>query len=73
MNTIDFRYISDVLTPQEAVQLLEDSAKNKNQREEELIKNGYPAYTTQVGKKFVDFIRVPQELTINYLFYVKAG
>ncbi|KAK9508909.1 hypothetical protein O3M35_006350 [Rhynocoris fuscipes] len=49
VSTIDFRYITDVITKQEAIELLKKEIPNKQEREKELIKNGYPAYTTQVG------------------------
>jgi L-fuconate dehydratase len=46
---IDFRYITDALTPAEAVALLERSVSTKGQREAELYRIGYPAYTTSAG------------------------
>ena len=46
---ISFRYISDVLTPQEALDLLQAKAATKPQREAEMRQNGYPAYTTSAG------------------------
>ncbi|XP_068626646.1 mitochondrial enolase superfamily member 1-like [Battus philenor] len=49
VSTIDFRYITDVITKEEAVQLLKDKKAKKQERIEYLEKNGYPAYTTQVG------------------------
>lgn len=49
VSTIDFRYITDVITKEEAIQMLKDSENDKKKREAFLLKNGYPAYTTQVG------------------------
>jgi len=49
VSTIDFRYISDVVTPQEAVEFLRQAAVGKEKREKELLDTGYPCYTTQVG------------------------
>lgn len=49
ISTIDFRYITDVITKEEAIKLLKDNQKGKEEREMILRKNGYPAYTTQVG------------------------
>ncbi|XP_043789610.1 mitochondrial enolase superfamily member 1-like [Apis laboriosa] len=49
ISTIDFRYITDVITKEEAIKLLKDNQKGKEEREIILRKNGYPAYTTQVG------------------------
>jgi L-fuconate dehydratase len=46
---IDFRYITDALTPDEAIALLERHARTKGDREAELLRSGYPAYTTSVG------------------------
>ncbi len=55
VSTIDFRYITDVVTPAEAVAFLRENAAGKEKREKELREIGYPCYTTQVGKivKFV--------------------
>jgi L-fuconate dehydratase len=49
VSCIDFRYISDALTPDEALDLLEKQASTKGDRETELLRSGYPAYTTSVG------------------------
>ena len=46
---IDFRYLSDVLTPEEAMALLERQAAAKAGRIATLLEHGYPAYTTSVG------------------------
>jgi L-fuconate dehydratase len=46
---IDFRYITDALTPAEAVALLERNGSTKGRREAELHRVGYPAYTTSAG------------------------
>ena len=46
---IDFRYITDVITPEEAITLLERKAAGKAQRETEMLATGYPAYTTSTG------------------------
>src|SRR5437879_6116166 len=46
---IDFRYITDVLTPAEALALLQRQAPTKAQREEEMRQDGFPAYTTGAG------------------------
>jgi len=49
VSCIDFRHITDAITPEEAVAILERHAKTKSERESELIRKGYPAYTTSVG------------------------
>jgi len=46
---IDFRYITDCITPAEALTLLRDQAKGKPERLAELQANGYPCYTTSAG------------------------
>jgi L-fuconate dehydratase len=49
VSCIDFRYITDVLTPEEAFEMLDRLAATKGDREAQLAKVGYPAYTTSVG------------------------
>jgi L-fuconate dehydratase len=46
---IDFRYITDALTPDEAVAILARHAPTKLAREAELLESGCQAYTTSVG------------------------
>jgi L-fuconate dehydratase len=46
---VDWRYITDALTPEEALRSLELLLPTRAARETELRKNGYPAYTTSVG------------------------
>lgn len=46
---IDFRYITDCITPLEALTLLQRRADNKAQRTEKLLAEGYPCYTTSAG------------------------
>ena len=46
---IDFRYITDCITPQEALTLLQQRSDNKAQRREKLLAEGYPCYTTSAG------------------------
>ena len=49
VSTIDFRYITDALTPDEALDILARQAAGKHDREAQLSKTGYPAYTTSAG------------------------
>jgi L-fuconate dehydratase len=49
VSCIDFRYITDALTPDEALDILESRATTKGDREAQLLGSGYPAYTTSVG------------------------
>lgn len=44
-----FRYITDAITPDEALALLERLEASKPQREAEIRAKGYPAYTTSAG------------------------
>ena len=46
---IDFTYLTDVLTPEEALALLQKQAPTKAQRKQEMLDKGYPAYTTSAG------------------------
>lgn len=49
VSCIDFRYITDALTPQEAIEILRKNEPGKPQRIENLLRDGYPAYTTSAG------------------------
>jgi len=49
VEAIDFRYITDALTPDEALEMLHRQAAGKAKREAEMRRDGYPAYTTSTG------------------------
>ncbi len=50
VSCIDFRYIQDALTEEEAVQILRDALPGKEQRIQEALQNeAVPAYTTSAG------------------------
>jgi len=49
VETIDFRYISDALAPDEALAILRKAATGKAERIARLLAEGYPAYTTSPG------------------------
>ena len=49
VSCIDFRYLSDALTPEEALDMLERKAPTRAAREAEMLRTGYPAYTTSAG------------------------
>ena len=49
VHCIDFRYITDALTPDEAIALLRMHEASKGEREAEMMREGYPAYTTSAG------------------------
>lgn len=46
---IPFRYISDALTPDEATAILEAGRIGREDRLQQILSRGYPAYTTSVG------------------------
>ena len=45
----DFRYLTDCITPEEALQLLTKQAEGKAGRLQNLLAQGYPCYTTSAG------------------------
>lgn len=49
VRAIDFRYITDCITPEEALDLLRRAAVGKSERMETLLSEGYPCYTTSAG------------------------
>jgi L-fuconate dehydratase len=46
---IPFSYITDAITPDEALEILRSKASSKPEREQQLFDKGYPAYTTSAG------------------------
>src|SRR3954453_15405832 len=46
---VDFRYLTDAITPDEALALLRAAEPGRAEREAELLANGYPGYTTTPG------------------------
>jgi L-fuconate dehydratase len=49
VDCVDFRYIDDALTPNEALAILRRNESTKAEREQLLLANGFPAYTTSAG------------------------
>jgi L-fuconate dehydratase len=49
VDLVDWRYLTDALTPDEALDLLRASVPGRAAREAELRESGYPAYTTSSG------------------------
>jgi L-fuconate dehydratase len=49
VDLVDFRYLTDALTPGEALEILRAAEPGRAEREEELLRSGYPAYTTSPG------------------------
>ncbi|MFE0930421.1 L-fuconate dehydratase [Streptomyces mutabilis] len=46
---VDFRWLSDALTPEEALEILRRAEPGRQNRTARLLKLGYPAYTTTPG------------------------
>jgi L-fuconate dehydratase len=46
---VDFRWLSDALTPEEALEILRRAEPGREQRISRLLERGYPAYTTTPG------------------------
>ncbi|GIF66552.1 mandelate racemase [Asanoa ishikariensis] len=49
VSLVDFRYLTDALTPGEALELLQPGAAGREERVAELLAHGYPAYATSPG------------------------
>jgi L-fuconate dehydratase len=53
---VDFRYVDDELTPRDALELLRRTESTRREREDVLLAEGFPAYTTSAG-----WLRYPEE------------
>lgn len=49
VSCVDFRYLTDALTPAQAIELLQRHASSRQERLELLDAQGYPSYTTSAG------------------------
>lgn len=49
VNLVDFRYLTDALTPAEALEILRRAEPGRAQRRAALLDTGYPGYTTTPG------------------------
>ena len=49
VDLVDFRYLTNALTREEALEILRAGAVGREERETELLATGYPAYTTSPG------------------------
>src|SRR5215218_9927063 len=49
ISCIDFRYITDAISREEALEILRRNEASKPDREAEMLKDGFPAYTTSAG------------------------
>jgi L-fuconate dehydratase len=45
----DFRYVTDAITPEEALEIVRQNEPTKGVREEEMLRYGFPAYTTSTA------------------------
>ncbi|KAN0066579.1 hypothetical protein ACQY0O_000673 [Thecaphora frezii] len=55
---IPFKYITDAVTPDEALEILRAAQKGKQERIDEMVRDGYPAYTTSAGWSGYDDAKV---------------
>lgn len=46
---VDFQYLTDAITPDEALAMLRERAPSRGDREAEMRRDGYPAYITSAG------------------------
>jgi L-fuconate dehydratase len=49
VNLVDFRYLTDAMTPKEALGMLSALENTRSERVIQLLESGYPAYTTGPG------------------------
>ena len=49
VDLVDFRYLSDALTPADALEILRAAEPGREERTARLLEQGYPAYTTSPG------------------------
>jgi L-fuconate dehydratase len=49
VSLVDFRHLTDALTPDEALEILQTARAGRGAREAQLLSGGFPAYTTSAG------------------------
>jgi L-fuconate dehydratase len=49
VSAVPFRYITDTITPDEALEILRRQQSTRSEREAKITESGYPAYTTSAG------------------------
>lgn len=49
VSLVDFRYLTDAITPEEALRILEKQVEGREERIQDLLETGYPGYTTSPG------------------------
>ncbi|HEY3756244.1 MAG TPA: L-fuconate dehydratase [Opitutaceae bacterium] len=78
VESVDWRYLTDALAPDEATAMLERHAPTRARREAEMVAKGYPAYTTSAGwlgysdDKIRRLCREAMEQGFNH-FKIKVG
>lgn len=78
VSAIDFRYLSNVISKEEALEMLRQGREGKEERMNKLLESGYPCYTTQAGWLGYSNEKI-KELAEKYLklgftaFKVKVG
>jgi L-fuconate dehydratase len=71
---IDFRHISDALSPEEALALFQEAESLRTEREAQLLAEGLPAYTTTPGwLGYTDdtMVRLAQEAVADGFRFIK--
>ena len=49
VSLVDFRYLTDAITPDEALRILKAAEPGREERIQQVLEQGYPAYTTSPG------------------------
>ncbi len=49
VDLVDFRYLTNALTPEDALEILRAAEPGRAEREQQLLATGYPGYTTSPG------------------------
>ncbi|XP_074843456.1 mitochondrial enolase superfamily member 1 isoform X3 [Carettochelys insculpta] len=73
LSCIDFRYITDALTEKEAYEILQNGLLGKKEKEEHMLKHGYPAYTTSCAWLGYRDQQLKQMLDANQRWEVKEA
>ncbi|MEU1127615.1 L-fuconate dehydratase [Streptomyces sp. NPDC005899] len=74
VSLVDFRYLTDALTPEEALALLRAAEPGRAGRTERLLAEGYPAYTTSPGWLGYDdakLVRLAREAVADGFTHIK--
>ncbi|MFF7364519.1 enolase C-terminal domain-like protein [Streptomyces sp. NPDC008125] len=74
VSLVDFRYLTDALTPEDALQILRAAEPGRAERTARLLAHGYPAYTTSPGWLGYDddkLVRLAQEAVADGFTQIK--